>query len=358
MDLAALVQSRPVPGAGLLLTVTARCPLRCAHCSTASTMESSEPDPGQLLRFVDSFTELDRPDVVLMTGGEPLLRPELVTELAQAARRAGSRPAVLSGAFFARHDRIPAHILRAVRAVDHFSVSVDAFHERQVHRADVFRTLRQVLDCGIPVSIHATGIGPDDPYLAELVAATRRAFGGDVPMLVNTIRPFGRAAGWLAATAPPVDGRRVLPCAMAAWPVVAHDGVILACCNQDAVNGRPVPPHLSLGHIESDDWPTVLRRTLSSPVLRMIRATGPAYLIARYGEPTPDHGYCDGCRRLGERPEVVDALQAVASGPVGAMLDRQAARMQYESGPVDFVRRHGCARYADLVASASDGRRT
>jgi hypothetical protein len=55
---------------------------------------------------------------------------------------------------------------------------------------------------------------------------------------------------------------------------------------------------------------------------------------------------------------VVDALQAVASGPVGALLDRQAALMQYESGPVDFVRRHGCARYADLVAPAPDGRRT
>ena len=358
MDLATLVQSRPVPGAGLLLTVTARCPLRCAHCSTASTMEGGEPDPGHLLRFVDSFTVRDRPEVVLLTGGEPLLRPELVTELAQAARRAGSRAAVLSGAFFARHDRIPAHILRAVRAVDHFSVSVDAFHERQVPRADVFRTLRQVLDCGIPVSIHATGRGPDDPYLADLVAATRRSFGDKVPMLVNTVRSFGRAAEWLAATATPVDGRRVLPCAMAAWPVVAHDGAILACCNQDAVDRRPVPAHLSLGHIESDDWPTVLRRTLSSPVLRMIRATGPAYLIARYGEPTADHGYCDSCRRLGDRPEVVDAVQAVASGPVGALLDRQAALMQYKSGPVAFVRRHGCARYADLVAPAPDDRRT
>ena len=320
-------------------------------------MESSEPDPGDLLRFVQSCTVRDRPEVVLMTGGEPLLRPDLVTDLAQAARRAGSRPAVLTGAFFARHDPMPARILRAVRAVDHFSVSVDAFHERQVRRADVFRTLRRVLDLGIPVSIHATGRGPDDPYLAELVAATRRAFGGDVPMLVSTLQPFGRAAGWLAATTAPADRERVLPCAMAAWPVVAHDGAILACCNQDAVNGRPVPPHLSLGHIETDDWPTVLRRTLSSPVLRMIRATGPAYLIARYGERSPGHGYCDSCRRLGDRPEVVDAVRAVASGPVGALLDRQAALMQYESGPVAFVRRHGCARYADLVAPAPEDTR-
>jgi hypothetical protein len=38
------------------------------------------------------------------------------------------------------------------------------------------------------VSIHATGRGPDDPYLADLVAATRRSFGDKVPMLLIYIK--------------------------------------------------------------------------------------------------------------------------------------------------------------------------
>lgn len=354
MDLAWLVRLRPLPCAGLLLTVTRRCPLRCAHCSSSSTMAAEEPDSLRLLRFVGSFDVRDRPEVVMMTGGEPLLLPELVAELAETARRAGARSAVLSGAFFARQDRIPAHILRALRAVDHFSVSVDVFHERQVPRADVFRVLRLVLDFGVPVSVHATGSGPDDPYLADLVAETRQAFGDHVPMLVNTVRPVGRAAGWAAWSAVPLDRQRALPCSMAAWPVVAHDGTVLACCNQHTVDQRPVPEHLRLGHIDSDDWATVRDRALSSPVLRMIRSTGPAYLLARYGEAAADQGYCGGCRSLGEHPEVIGAVRAVASGGLGELLDQQVARIQFESGPVAFVRRHGCARYADLVALAPD----
>ncbi|WP_432838229.1 radical SAM protein [Dactylosporangium sp. CA-092794] len=311
-------------------------------------MVGQEPDPGDLLRFVGSFTDDNHPEVVMMTGGEPLLRPELATEVAQTARRAGTRSALLTGAYFARQSRPPARIMRAIGAVDHFSVSIDAFHERQIPRDDVFRLLRWALDAGVPVSLHVAGFGDDDPYLAELTARARQAFGDQVPMLVNTVRPVGRAAAWLAAQPAPAERRQVLPCAMAAWPVVAHDGMILACCNQTTVDARPAPEHLRLGHIGTDDWAGARARALASPTLRMIRVTGPVYLLASQGKPAA--GYCTACRRLGEHPDVIEAVQGFASGAAGALLDRQAARVQVASGPVTLVRRHGCARYAELVA--------
>ncbi|MYW31734.1 radical SAM protein, partial [Streptomyces sp. SID2119] len=89
------------------------------------------------------------------------------------------------------------------------------------------------------------------------------------------------------------------PCSMAAWPVVAFDGTVLACCNQDTVDRRPAPAHLDLGHIGSDDWETVRRRALESPVLRMIRTVGPTHLAARSGAAPHPGSYCDGCRALG-----------------------------------------------------------
>jgi pyruvate-formate lyase-activating enzyme len=354
MELAELVGLRPVPGAGLLLTLTQRCPLRCGHCSSSSTMDGDAPEPLQLLRFVESFGADDRPEVVMMTGGEPLLLPGSVVELADAARRAGTRSAVLTGAFFARHDRLPAPVLRAAHAVDHFSVSVDAHHEREVPRDAVFRLLRRLLDDGVTVSLHVVGSGADDPYLSDLTGAARRAFGVRVPMLVNTLRPVGRAAAWAGTGSVRPDPDRVLPCAMAAWPVVASDGTVVACCNQDVVDRRPVPGHLRLGHISVDDWPTVHGRAVSSPVLRMVRAAGPGYLRARYAGPS-GAGYCDGCRRLGDRPAVLRAIGRAGSGVVGELLDRRAAQLQAAAGPVEFVRRHGCARYADLVAPSTVG---
>lgn len=117
MELGELVGRRPFPAAGLLLGLTRRCPLSCAHCSTGSSLTTrEEPDPDRLVRFVGSFTRENRPDVVMLTGGEPLLLPALVEELSARARAAGSRTALLSGMFFARSREIPPPVLRAIRA--------------------------------------------------------------------------------------------------------------------------------------------------------------------------------------------------------------------------------------------------
>ncbi|WUH23535.1 radical SAM protein [Streptomyces sp. NBC_00448] len=360
MELAELMTLRPLPGAGLLLTVTGRCPLHCAHCSTSATMASGEPDAAQLRSFVGTFTPEQHPSVLMMTGGEPLLRPELVAAIAKSARTAGTRTALLTGAFFAgRVDRpgqaaaVPERIWRAVTSVDHFSVSLDAFHERETGRAPVFALVRRVLDAGIATSFHLVGAGTDDPYLADVTADIRRTFGDRVPMLVNSLRRVGRAASWATADTALPDPERALPCSMAAWPVVAADGTVVACCNQDVVDRRPAPVHLTLGHIGTDGWPAIRTRVLGSPVLRMIRTVGPANLQHRYGaagSAAVRRGYCEGCRAVGDDPAVLAAVTAAGGGPAGALLDRYAARGQAEAGAVALVRRHGCAPYADLVA--------
>jgi hypothetical protein len=362
MELGELMLLRPLPGSGVLLTLTRRCPLHCAHCSTRSTMDGEEPDAGDLLRFVESFdgsatgglgAEAVRPEAVMFTGGEPLLLPDLVAELAAAARRAGTRSAVLTGGFFARGGPIPDRVLRAVRAVDHFSVSLDAHHEREVERAHVLLLVRQVLDLGVPASFHLVGTGPDDPYLADVTAEIRRVFGDRVPMLVNTLRRVGRAASWATGRPAPPAGLRALPCAMAAWPVVAFDGTVLACCNQEVVDRRPAPEHLTLGHIASDDWPTVRERALGSPVLRMVRTMGPTYLRERHipsEQRNAAPGYCEGCRQLSRHPEVLEGARTAAAGAGGALLDQYAAQLQRRGGVVTLVRRHAPSRYAELVA--------
>ncbi|MFJ5137655.1 radical SAM protein [Streptomyces sp. NPDC088707] len=380
MDLAELIGLRPVPCGGLLVALTRRCPMSCAHCSTGSSMTASEePDPQQLLNFVGSFGVEDRPEVVMLTGGEPLLLPELAARVAGLAQAKGSRVALLSGMFFARGGRVPDRIMRTITALDHFSASLDVHHEREVPRADVLRALGAVLDAGIPASIHLTGTGRgggtgtgtgsgtgtgtgpgpgagtdiDDPYLADVVADVRRVFGARMPMLVNEVRPLGRAAGLVRPTPPGPDDSLAAPCALAAWPVVAFDGTVAACCNQWTVDRRPVPPHLRLGHLAEDDWPTVRERSLGSPVLRMLRAVGPRRLHARYETAPAPAGYCRSCHALADRPGVLEGAARDAGGRVGELLDRLTTAQQRAAGPAALVRRMGCARYAHLVEPPS-----
>ncbi|MDQ2959289.1 MAG: radical SAM protein, partial [Actinomycetota bacterium] len=327
MDLASIMALRPIAGAGLLATLTRRCPLSCAHCSTASTMTSEEVDGDRLLRFVTSLATGDAPQVVMFTGGEPLLRPALLADLAAAARAAGTATAVLTGGFFTRGGRIPDRILDVLLGLEHVSFSLDAFHEREVERTAVFAALRTLLGHGKDVSLHVIGTGSTDLYLTDVTADVRRQFGTAVPMLVSQLRSVGRASAWSSGRLSTLDDRP-RPCSMAAWPVIAFDGAIIACCNQKVVDARPVPEHLLLGHLDHDDWPAVRARLADSPVLRTIRTVGPLHLLARF-EPAADNaGYCASCRLLGQHPAALAGAQRTASGPVGELLDREVGLLQ------------------------------
>ncbi|PJT49525.1 radical SAM protein, partial [Streptomyces albidoflavus] len=102
------------------------------------------------------------------------------------------------------------------------------------------------------------------------------------------------------------DAAAPAPCAMAAWPVVAFDGTVLACCNQHTVDRRPVPPHLRLGHIAEDGWGTVRARALDSPLLRAVRTVGPLHLATGHApDAPPAASYCDACRGLSALPGAV-----------------------------------------------------
>jgi pyruvate-formate lyase-activating enzyme len=344
MRLAEMMALRQRIGAGVLVTLTRRCPLHCAHCSATATARGEQLDAHALLGLLATFTAECRPEVLLLTGGEPLTRPELVIEAARTARAAGTRTAVLSGAFFARRDPDSPMVRRVARAVDHFSLSLDVFHEREVPRADVFVALRVLLRLGVATSLHIVG---DERYLAEVTRHVTGTFGADVPMLVSGLRPVGRAAAWLRSKTQPDAGDAVEPCAMAAWPVITVDGAITACCNQDVVDGRARPEHLVLGRLATTTWPRLCERASNTPLLRMIRTVGPAHLATSAGCAVGD--YCTTCHRLGAAPDAVAWAAGVGGGAVGELLQSLALRRAEDEGAIALVRRHGGGDYAHLI---------
>jgi len=302
------------------------------------------------VRFVSTFDVSDRPEVLAMSGGEALLRPVLVRELADIARRVGTRSTVLSGMFFAVSRRIPQQIKEAIKAVDHFSASVDVFHEREVPRANVFRVLDDLLSSGTDVSIHIAGRDASDPYLETIVGEVQRLFNGKVPMLVNAVSSFGRATAWLTLPSKAVpESVDADPCAMAAWPVVGFDGTIIACGNDHVFD--TLPSHLRLGHASYDAWSTIRARCVSSSMLRAIRLFGPEYIADRFREGDIGcDGYCRTCMKLLDEPSLEQRIRQLMAKPSVAVLEEQASAMQRRAGAVAFARRHALSRYADLVA--------
>ena len=301
------------------------------------------------VRFVDTFTVDDHPQVLAVSGGEAFLRPALLRDLAERAALVGCKTAALSGMFWAKDRRIPPPIKRAIDALDHFSCSLDVFHEREVKRADVYRALDTLLAEGKDVSLHLVGLDADDPYLVERTAEIRERFDDRVPMLVNGVSAMGRAAEWHEDEAPE-PSTLPSPCTLAAWPLVAFDGTVVACGNEDVVDG-PAPAHLRLGHANVDGWPAIRARSQTSSMLRALRTFGPEYLLARHGSSTIGcDGYCQTCRQFSDDPGFVERVEAYMDTPSGTLMEEHVLAMERHVDVTSFLRRFAMGRYADLVA--------
>jgi hypothetical protein len=351
MHLMDILRYRAVPASAVYLALTRRCPLTCRHCSTNSLLNSEEHHADLFLRFVDSFTAADHPEVVLMSGGEALLRPRLVRDIARRAALAGTRSYVLSGMFFARGGRIPGPIRQAIDEVDHFAASLDVFHEEQVPRAAVLEVLRQLAGDGKDVSLQLIGMDNDDPYLAAATAEVRETLGDRVPVLVGFVGRAGRAAEWMPElrhlTHLPMSAAPQ-PCGVASWPIVSFDGTVIACCNQDLVDlGQAAPAHLRLGHSATDSWPAIRSRSQTSATLRAIRTVGPRYIAQESGGPAQP-GQCASCQDL-SRAEPARWAAELAAGPTFPILENAVRNLVADGGPVAFARQYGSSRYADLV---------
>ncbi|ODS24518.1 hypothetical protein AB835_03510 [Candidatus Endobugula sertula] len=284
-----------------------------------------------------------------MSGGEALLRPKLVHRLAEMARRVGVKSSVLSGLFFANHSTIPKNIEKAIRSVDHFSVSTDIFHEAEVPRRNVFKTLETVLSYGSHVSIHIVGRDQDDPYLLEVTEEIQENFGESVPILVNSLSSFGRARDWLK-----VDGKKqrplvqAMPCTMAAWPVMSYDGTIVACGNDDAIDH--LPKHLYLGHAQKHSWQQISEKTRKSYILRAIRLFGPDYIAQTYSdEKNTCDGYCETCMALSSDATLEKHLQTIMQRNSTHTMEELVLSMHQQGGAESFIRSQGVAKYASLA---------
>lgn len=180
---------------------TTRCQLRCRHCGSDCSMIRGEKDMPleDFLRALDTIPAGHRPKdfTVAITGGEPLLRPDLAEAGAEIRRRGFNWGMVTNGWGYdeAMHEKLMAAGMGSV------TVSLDgleASHE----------WMR-----GVPGSyaraVRAIGLVAAEPRLnADVVTCVNRRNLGELPALYDllsglglrhwrlfTVIPIGRAAG-------------------------------------------------------------------------------------------------------------------------------------------------------------------
>lgn len=178
--------------------LTRACNLACVHCRAEAQLrrDPRELTTAEALRLIDDIAGFDVPPILILTGGDPMRRPDLLDLIKHATNRGIRCTLTPAGTPLASRERLAAARDAGLRRV---AVSLDGstpeLHDgfRRVPGSfgwtlSIVRTAREL---GLPVQIHTTLCQrtlADLPAVAELVDEL-----GAVVWAVFCLVPTGRA---------------------------------------------------------------------------------------------------------------------------------------------------------------------
>ena len=194
---------------------TRACPLACRHCRATAQRVShpAELTHDEGVALIDDLARAFPGAVLILTGGEPLTRPDILTLADEAARR-GLRVALSVDVGWL----LTAGICRAIRSVGISAVSFslhfpdaarsDAFASTPGFHAAALEGLANLREAGVHIQLHTTVMRSNAALLPRMhrLADDLGVGAWELFFLV----PTGRGRGLAGEELPPAGQERVL----------------------------------------------------------------------------------------------------------------------------------------------------
>lgn len=326
------------------LMLTRRCNMTCAHCSVESSPHiKAQPTEAELLQIVRDAAQAGATTMQL-TGGEPMMREEIVMRLLQECRTLGMSATLTTNAFWGKSAAKAAQKVKALyeAGVGRMTISYDRFHAEFQGPEPAVNIVRaaEELDLPMQISINFTRAADDD--LVDLVAPFEHFTKPE--MRFYDVQPVGRARDFESELRGETSGF----CSGCCVPTITDDGRVTAC-NGPSYFSAPDSP-LAVGFLDQESLGDLIEKHRNDPILDTIRTFGPSRLKSEL-EQTPGFedfpfrerysGMCDLCLHLTSEPEAMKALGERLAQP-RAMAQRIAAQrvMKTERSSDGELNRH------------------
>ncbi|WP_306358352.1 MULTISPECIES: radical SAM protein [unclassified Nocardia] len=318
----------------LAVHVTNRCPLTCAHCIT----DSSPRARGDLYwDQVDAAVSSAAPyvDGVCVTGGEPMLLPELALATIRLTRALGLRSSMVTSGYWARDDeRTRETIAQLIGAgLDKLAVSFDQYHLVQptapyIGEVTLTRLLSAANATDLEMVVQYCGPPDHDAYTVAREAAER--FGARFEPA--DVLPFGRGIQLARKRGATIDEVPETACGVVGRPVLTPEGDLYTCCGP--ARGAPADSPLRLRMRQPGDVGDALAVAARDPIINALYVRGPRELFDMLSADARDRispkllnaSMCALCRAITNDPGAVAELRAA--------LTPQALRLIAQGGVV------------------------
>ncbi|MCF6470230.1 hypothetical protein FAF44_17765 [Nonomuraea sp. MG754425] len=306
LRLADIERLRRARGRTVLLYLTDRCPVGCAHCSVGALPAGPRiTDRALFEEIVAGIAAEPRVEAVAVSGGEPFAERRGLVLAVDAFADAGKDVVLFTSGHWAA-DRCPGWITGVLERSSTIVLSTDAFHRAAVGRTRFGRAVAHAAGAGCHVIAQIL----DEPGAATFARdVLAEALGGDWERQaeVNLITPLRAGRGREVF---PIARHRAVSelgtCPLTGSPTVRYDGVVTGCCNESVITGGG-PRGLRRRVTGAAELRDALAAFRADPLLRAVGSV-PADGLVRLppfaglaGERHPD--VCGLCWRLHEMAE-------------------------------------------------------
>jgi 4Fe-4S single cluster domain len=316
-----LLRDRFTPGMSVLLFITDRCPVGCAHCSVDSRRDSPTiTDYALFGQLVDAICEDDSLRLVGISGGEPFVERRGLTLAMRRLGAAGKNIALYTSGVWARAGEQPAWIREILPLASCVLLSTDGFHAETVDTARFTGAARAIRAAGVPVIVQVLN-RPDEVQAAKRLLIAAFGAGWAEFADLSYIEPLSYGRGETVFARPrAAPAASVGACSLLSAPVVRYDGKVTPCCNEPLIMGRG-PDRLRRQADSGRELTVALTATRNDALLGAIATVGAGAVTAH-----PDYahlasaqvrGICDLCWRL---QDATAAPLGGRSDPVLALL--------------------------------------
>ncbi|MFE5197973.1 hypothetical protein ACFQ93_30260 [Streptomyces sp. NPDC056601] len=268
---------RREPLRSVLLFLTDRCPVECAHCSVGSLRNSPAITDFPLFeKILDGICGLSGVELVGVSGGEPFVERRGLTLATERLRGAGKSLVLYTSGVWARTS-VPDWTKKIVSQAGAVFLSTDAYHAKALPDESFVRAARAIRHEGVNLVVQVIRM----PEMVEAaVRLLEEAFGSDwrsdAELSLTPPLPYGRGQDVFKGRKLTV-GREFGPCPALSAPVVRYDGRATACCNERVIVGQG-PQRLRSQCADAGDLSRALDRWADDSLLRGMASVGPGPL--------------------------------------------------------------------------------
>lgn len=298
---------------GLVLTL--QCNFQCSHCITESTWSQTET-----IQLEDAHALIDEiaceSECICFTGGECLLRKELLIDCMKYAHKKGLNVTMVTNGFWAVDDTVTRNTLKELSeaGLSGLCISFDRFHTPYVSKENSFRIAHLSKEFNLKHVIRICTT-KDDAFLENIINENKDT--GIRFQIVKTLR-LGRAMYLPVNSFEWIENYPEGCCTTVLSPIVLPSGLVQACCGP-GIHFNKLNP-LNLGDWKEEKLRTILRRSRTSPFVMALHNFGPDGIVKMLNKKNLPvetikrdkyTGICELCIDICNCPNIVENLEKI-----------------------------------------------